>query len=82
MNKNRRAIALAFGAAMKDMRRELGLSQEKLAQRAKFDRTFPSLMERGLRCATLDTFMSVAESCEVPPARLFARFLEKLAVRS
>ena len=44
-----RQVASAFGAVLGAARRDAGFSQEHLAELADTDRTYPSLMERGLR---------------------------------
>ena len=45
----------AFGQALRAIREEKGISQERLALDAGFDRTFVSLLERGLRSPTIRT---------------------------
>jgi DNA-binding XRE family transcriptional regulator len=49
----RRRVGLAFGAALRAARKHKGMTQEQLADAAGFDRTFPTLLERGLRTPTL-----------------------------
>lgn len=45
----------AFGAVMAELRRQAGFSQELLGFEAGLDRSYISLLERGLRSPTLDT---------------------------
>jgi hypothetical protein len=45
--------ARAFGLALRAARLERGLSQEDLAERGDFDRTYPSLLEHGRRVSDL-----------------------------
>ncbi len=78
MNKNRNRVAVAFGLALRDIRRNANISQEALARIAKMDKSYPSLLERGLRTPTLGVFMDLATSCEVDPHALLNVFLEKL----
>lgn len=40
---------LALGEAVKKRRKKVGLSQEQLAERCNFDRTYISMIERGKR---------------------------------
>ncbi len=54
------AVAEAFGAVLRSARESAGLSQHTLAIRADIDRTYPSLLERGLRSPTLDTLINLA----------------------
>jgi ribosome-binding protein aMBF1 (putative translation factor) len=49
---DRRQVARAFGAVLKNARSQQGLSQEALCEGADMDRTYPSLLERGLRTPT------------------------------
>ncbi|WP_116950166.1 helix-turn-helix domain-containing protein [Jiangella endophytica] len=48
----RRALS-AFGARVRELRRELGLSQEDLADRANLHRTYVGSIERGERNVAL-----------------------------
>lgn len=82
MNNNRNQIAVAFGQALRQVRRKAGISQEAMAKAAKMDRTYPSLLERGLRTPTLGVFMDLAPVCQVTPQILLRVFIEKLATRS
>lgn len=45
----RHKVAEAFGIVLRTVRDAAGLSQEQLAEAADVDRTYPSLLERGLR---------------------------------
>lgn len=49
----RAVTARAFGTALRDLRTARGLTQEALADAAGLDRTYPSLLERGLRTPTI-----------------------------
>lgn len=53
-----------FGDAIRQRRRELGLSQEELADRASLHRTYVSLLERGRRTPTLTAVESLAIALE------------------
>ena len=55
-------IQTAFGQILKDLRNERGLSQQQLAFDSDLDRTYISLLERGLRLPTLGTVFKVASS--------------------
>jgi DNA-binding XRE family transcriptional regulator len=44
MNGNRRRLAHAFGAALRAVRQETGISQDDLAALVDVDRTYPSLL--------------------------------------
>ena len=68
----RKRYARAFGAVLRDYRKRAGITQDELAARAGFDRTFPSLLERGLRTPTLTVFCVLAEALSVSPADLMS----------
>lgn len=68
--EDRRRIGLAFGSALRQLRRARGLTQEGLALVGGFDRTYPSLLERGLRTPTLSVLFRLAEALGIEPGRL------------
>ena len=50
----------AFGDALREIRKERGVSQERLALDSGLDRTYVSLIERGVQSPTLRTVAKVA----------------------
>lgn len=62
----------AFGIVLRDLRRKRSLSQEALAQESELDRTFISLLERGLRQPSLTTILQLAGPLGVRPEQLVA----------
>lgn len=60
----------AFGAVLKKARKEAGVSQDQLAFDSNLDRTYISLLERGLRQPSLSTIFSLAEGLKYQPYRL------------
>jgi transcriptional regulator with XRE-family HTH domain len=74
-------VAAAFGCVLRGFRRQKGLSQEELAFRADFDRTYSSLLERALRTPTLTVIFDLALALEVHPAFLVAMVFEEYARR-
>ena len=71
-------IQTAFGLILKDLRNERGLSQQQLAFDSDLDRTYISLLERGLRLPTLGTVFKVAEVLKVSPSDIVARVEKSL----
>jgi DNA-binding XRE family transcriptional regulator len=59
-----------LGRVLRAARERRGLSQEDLAAAAGLDRTYPSLIERGLRAPRLSTFIHLCEAVGVSPARV------------
>jgi len=74
----RQKVAIAFGRVLREARRQKGLSQEDLAGDAEFDRTYPSLLERGLRTPTLTVLFQLAKVLEISAASLVTKTLEEL----
>jgi transcriptional regulator with XRE-family HTH domain len=65
----RRRVAVAFGSTLRHVRREQGLTQEEVALIGGFDRTYPSLLERGLRTPTLGVLFRLANALGIAPCR-------------
>lgn len=59
-----------FGTRVRVLRREKGLSQEELADRANVHRTFIGMIERGEKNATLVTIVKISGGLEIPAAEL------------
>jgi transcriptional regulator with XRE-family HTH domain len=55
-------VSRAFGYVLREKRCARGISQEELSKRARVDRTFISLIERGMRQATLTTLFKLANA--------------------
>lgn len=68
-----RNLAKKFGKALRQIRKEKGISQEALALNAGFDRTYISLIERGLRLPSLSTLFLVAKELKVPAWSIIKR---------
>jgi transcriptional regulator with XRE-family HTH domain len=62
----------AFGLVLRDLRKERALSQESLALESQLDRTFISLLERGLRQPSLTTIFQLARPLGLSPEDLVA----------
>ncbi len=64
MNKS---LAKIFGEVLKELRIEAGISQENLAYECELDRTFISMLERGLRMPTLATLFQLSKPLKKAP---------------
>lgn len=71
-------VAHAFGYVLRVARKEVGLSQEELAAIAELDRTYPSLLERGLRTPTLTVLFGLGNALKVDAAQLVQRTADRL----
>lgn len=72
----------AFGAVLRDARRFSGLSQEQLAEAAGLDRSFISLVERGIHSPNVVVLLAVAKALNIPAAELVARTEETLRLEA
>ena len=60
-----------FGATVRSWRNRLGISQEKLAERADLHRTYVSDVERGTRNVSLESIERLARALEISVSALF-----------
>lgn len=65
------AVLAAFGARVRELRVEKGLSQEDLADAAGIHRTYVGGVERGERNLSLLNIVRIANALEVPVSELF-----------
>jgi len=59
-----------FASVLKRKREALGITQDALAMRSELDRTYISMLERGLRKPSLQTVFSLAKSLEIEVTEL------------
>jgi transcriptional regulator with XRE-family HTH domain len=74
-------VAIAFGTVLRSARTKAGLSQEGLGLACEIDRTYVSLLERGIRQPTLSTLFQLAEPLGVSAESMVAQ-TQKLVRRS
>lgn len=67
---DREAVAIAFGMALKEARQVTDFSQEVLGERAGLDRTYPGLLELGLRSPSLAVVIQLARALRISPTSL------------
>lgn len=70
LTKVRIMIVKVFGQVLRELREENKTSQEKLAELADLDRTYISLLERGLRQPTLTTLFKLSMALGIKPSEL------------
>jgi len=68
----------AFGQVLKKLRNKKGISQEKLALNSDLDRTYISLLERGLRQPTLSTILQISFVLDISADKLIYLVLEAM----
>lgn len=60
----------AFGAKVKKLRLEKGMSQEQVAMEAGIERSYMGAIERGERNPSYDKILSIAKAIKVKPSEL------------
>lgn len=63
-------IIQAFGSILREIRVEKHISQERLAEYCDLDRTFVSMLERGVRQPTVTTIFKIAKAFDMPASEL------------
>ena len=66
-----REFLIEFGKKIQDLRKQLGLSQEELAYKVGFHRTYVGMIERGERNITLNNLKKLSKGLEVDIKDLF-----------
>lgn len=64
------SLAHQFGKVLRKRRLACGLSQQELAFASDLDRTYISLLERGLRQPSLSTIFALSETVGIKPSKL------------
>ena len=70
LTKVRIMIVSLFGKVLRELREKNSLSQEKLAEFCDLDRTYISLLERGLRQPTLTTLFKLSSALKIKPSEM------------
>ncbi|WKZ26605.1 MAG: helix-turn-helix transcriptional regulator [Candidatus Paceibacterota bacterium] len=63
-------IKKQLGQKIKELRLEAGISQEKLATKAKLHRTYMSDIERGERNVSVENIKKISDALDVDPDEL------------
>ncbi len=67
-------VQKAFGEALKQLRLDRGISQEKFALSIEMDRTYYASVEAGRRNISLQNIKKIADGFNLSIADLFTRF--------
>ncbi|PTS71938.1 XRE family transcriptional regulator [Stenotrophomonas sp. HMWF022] len=78
MATDSKTVQKIFGEVLRRLRTERGISQQDLALEADLDRTYISLLERGLRQPTLSTLIALAEAMGTDATLLVQHTTEQL----
>ena len=66
-------IVEVFGKVLRELREGNNISQEKLAEYCDLDRTYISLLERGLRQPTITTIFKLSKALNISPSALIEK---------
>ena len=67
----KKKILLTFGERVRELRKEMGLSQEELSFKADLHRTYIGMIERAEKNITLGNIEKIAKSLNVDIKELF-----------
>lgn len=67
-----------FGEQLRQLRKAAGITQEELAFRVSMDRTYISLLERGIKSPTLNTFFRLCKVLNQQPAEVIDRVYQRV----
>jgi len=73
-------VVEVFGKVLRELREANHISQEKLAEYCELDRTYISLLERGLRQPTITTIFKLAKALNISPAILVEKVVDRLTI--
>ena len=71
MSKKDYQLLQLIGANIAQYRKQLGLSQEKTAERADISRVHLARIEQGMGAASLPLLFSISDALEIPLKNLF-----------
>ena len=71
------SISKQFGTAVRNRRMAVGMSQENLAEKAALHPTYVSMVERGVRNATLGVAARIAKALKVDLPKLIEEAQQK-----
>ena len=74
--------ANAFGQSLRYFRTNFKISQERLSQESGLDRSYISLLERGLRQPSLNTILQISKALNISSVDLIKKVEELLSENS
>jgi transcriptional regulator with XRE-family HTH domain len=69
----------AFGKALREIREGMEISQERLALESGLDRTYISLIERGINSPSSRVLVKIAAILKIQPSKIVRRMEELLS---
>lgn len=71
--------SIAFGQTLRQFRAKLKISQERLSQESGLDRSYISLLERGIRQPSLTTMIQLSQALRISSVELISKVEEILS---
>jgi len=71
-------VEQAFGQILRHRRKDQNLSQQALAELAEIDRTYVSMLERGIRQPSLQVIIRLAQALRIRPESMVTDTLDLL----
>ena len=71
-------IKVVFGRVLREVRKGKNISQEHLAHEAGLERTYISMLERGINQPSIATLIAIAKVLEVRPGMLVDRVMDEM----
>ena len=59
------SLSKLFGLALREVRMNRGMSQEELAHKSELDRTYISMLERGIKNPTIQTVFQISKALDI-----------------
>ena len=75
------SLKLSFGKILRELRVAIDVSQENLALECGLDRTYISMLERGIRQPSLTTVFVIADYFKISPSKIIAKTEKELSLR-
>ena len=80
-SEGKRSPEQAFGKILRKIRLKRGLSQQELADKSGYHRTYIGLLEHGQKSPSLRTLINVAATLQVQPSDILRR-IERIIART
>jgi len=71
-----------LGNVLVKLRKDAGMSQQKLAHASGLDRTYISMLERGLRLPTLQTIFDLSCALDIKASELVELIVEDISIKN
>jgi len=74
-------LELSFAKVLKALRAEKKISQLELANKSNLDRTYISMLERGIHQPTLTTLYTLSKALQIKPSEIVRRIEQEIEMK-